>query len=61
VFKRTRSAAIRMRYRATEIVASPDTLCVEAARCEDDEGRALTIDADFVFEAAGRRRLIISF
>jgi hypothetical protein len=46
-----------MRDRATEIVASPDTLCVEAVRCEDDDGRALTINADFVVEAAGRGSL----
>jgi 2-polyprenyl-6-methoxyphenol hydroxylase-like FAD-dependent oxidoreductase len=40
------SIEIRTRHRATEIVASPDTLRVEAVRCDGEDGRALTIDAD---------------
>jgi len=50
---------IRMRHRATEIVASQDTLCVEAVRCDSEDGRAVTIEADFVVEATGRGGLTL--
>jgi 2-polyprenyl-6-methoxyphenol hydroxylase-like FAD-dependent oxidoreductase len=50
---------IRTRHRATEIVASPDTLRVEAVRCHREDGRAVTIDADFVVEATGRGGLTL--
>jgi 2-polyprenyl-6-methoxyphenol hydroxylase-like FAD-dependent oxidoreductase len=53
------SIEIRTRHRATEIVASPDTLRVEAVRCDGEDGRALTIDADFVVEATGRGSLTL--
>ncbi len=51
--------AIRARHRVTEIVASPDTLCVEAVRYDGEDGRALTVDADFVVEATGRGSLTL--
>jgi 2-polyprenyl-6-methoxyphenol hydroxylase-like FAD-dependent oxidoreductase len=50
---------IRARHRATEIVASPDTLHVQAVLCDTDEGRGVTIDADFVVEATGRGGLTL--
>jgi len=53
------SVTIQNRHRATEIVASPDTLRVEAVRCDGEDGRALTIDADFVVEATGRGNLTL--
>ena len=53
------SIAIRTRHRATEIVASPDTLRVEAIRCDSADGKALTIDADFVVDATGRGGLTL--
>jgi 2-polyprenyl-6-methoxyphenol hydroxylase-like FAD-dependent oxidoreductase len=50
---------IRTRHRATEIIASPDTLRVEAVRCDCEDGGALKIDADFVVEATGRGGLTL--
>lgn len=50
---------IRMRHRATEIVAAADTLRVQGVRCDTDEGRAETIDADFVADATGRGSLTL--
>jgi 2-polyprenyl-6-methoxyphenol hydroxylase-like FAD-dependent oxidoreductase len=50
---------IRTRHRATEIVASPATLRAEAVRCDMDDGRGVTIDADFVVEATGRGSLTL--
>jgi 2-polyprenyl-6-methoxyphenol hydroxylase-like FAD-dependent oxidoreductase len=50
---------IRTRHRATEIIASPDTLRVEAVRCDREDGGALKIDADFVVEATGRGGLTL--
>ena len=50
---------IQARRRATEIVASPDKLRVEAVRCDREDGGADTIDADFVVEATGRGGLTL--
>ena len=50
---------IRTRHRATEIIASQDTLRVEAVRCDREDGRAVTIDADLVVEATGRGGLTL--
>jgi 2-polyprenyl-6-methoxyphenol hydroxylase-like FAD-dependent oxidoreductase len=51
--------AIMTRHRATEIVASPDTLRVEGVRCDGENGRRHTIDADFVVDATGRGSLTL--
>jgi 2-polyprenyl-6-methoxyphenol hydroxylase-like FAD-dependent oxidoreductase len=51
--------AIQTRCRATEIVASADTLRVQAVRCDREDGGAEIIDADFVVEATGRGRLTL--
>lgn len=51
--------SILARHRATEIVASTDTHRVEAVRYDSDEGRSLTIEADFVVEATGRAGLTL--
>jgi 2-polyprenyl-6-methoxyphenol hydroxylase-like FAD-dependent oxidoreductase len=50
---------IRTRHHATEIIASQDTRRVEAVRCDREDGRAITIDADFVVEATGRGGLTL--
>jgi len=50
---------ILTRCRATEIVASADTLRVDAVRCDREDGGAETIDADFVVEATGRGKLTL--
>jgi 2-polyprenyl-6-methoxyphenol hydroxylase-like FAD-dependent oxidoreductase len=55
----TPNIEIRTRHRATEIVASQDTLRVEAVRCDNEDGSAMTIDADFVVEATGRGGLTL--
>jgi len=50
---------ILTRCRATEIIASPDTLRVEAVRCDREDGGPERIDADFVVEATGRGKLTL--
>ena len=50
---------IRTRHHATEIIASQNTLRVEAVRCDREDGRAITIDADLVVEATGRGSLTL--
>jgi 2-polyprenyl-6-methoxyphenol hydroxylase-like FAD-dependent oxidoreductase len=51
--------AIKTRHRATEIIASSSTLRVEGVRCDGEDGRSHTIDADFVAEATGRGSLTL--
>jgi len=50
---------IMARHRATEIIASSNTLHVEGVRCDSEERRNHTIDADFVVEATGRGSLTL--
>jgi 2-polyprenyl-6-methoxyphenol hydroxylase-like FAD-dependent oxidoreductase len=45
---------IRTRSRATALVASRDTMRVEAVRYESEDGTAVTAEADLVVEASGR-------
>jgi 2-polyprenyl-6-methoxyphenol hydroxylase-like FAD-dependent oxidoreductase len=51
--------AIQTRHRAREIIASPDTLCVEAVRCDSEDGKSHTIDVDFLVDATGRGSLTL--
>jgi 2-polyprenyl-6-methoxyphenol hydroxylase-like FAD-dependent oxidoreductase len=50
----TPNIGICMRSRVTRLVASRDTMRVEAARYESDDGPAVTVEADLVVEASGR-------
>jgi 2-polyprenyl-6-methoxyphenol hydroxylase-like FAD-dependent oxidoreductase len=50
---------IQTRRRVTEIVASSDTLRVEGVRCDSEDGKSRSIDADFVVDATGRGSLTL--
>jgi 2-polyprenyl-6-methoxyphenol hydroxylase-like FAD-dependent oxidoreductase len=50
----TPNIGICMRSRVTKLVASRDTIRVEAVRYETDDGPAVTVEADLVVEASGR-------
>lgn len=50
---------ILTQHRATEIVASADTQSVKAVRCDSEDGKSVTIDADFVVDATGRGGLTL--
>jgi len=50
----TPNIAICMRSRVTKLVASRDTMRVEAVRYEGDDNPAATVEADLVVEASGR-------
>jgi 2-polyprenyl-6-methoxyphenol hydroxylase-like FAD-dependent oxidoreductase len=51
--------AIQTRHRATEIIASADTLAVEGVRYDGEDGKSRAIDADFVVDATGRGSLTL--
>ncbi len=55
----THNITIQTRHRATEIVASPETLRVEGVRCDSEDGKNIAIDADFVVDATGRGSLTL--
>lgn len=50
----TPNIGICMRSRVTKLVASRDTMRVEAVHYECDDGPAVTVEADLVIEASGR-------
>jgi 2-polyprenyl-6-methoxyphenol hydroxylase-like FAD-dependent oxidoreductase len=50
----TPNIGICMRSRVTKLVASHDTMRVEAVRYESEDGPAVTVEADLVVEASGR-------
>jgi len=50
---------IHTRSRATALVASRDTMRVEAVRCEREDSSAVTAEADLVVEASGRCSLTL--
>ncbi|WOH47964.1 NAD(P)/FAD-dependent oxidoreductase [Bradyrhizobium sp. sBnM-33] len=50
----TPNIGICMRSRATKLVASRDTMRLEAVRYESEDGPAVTVEAELVVEASGR-------